>query len=508
MHNGLLQDGLAYGARRHPDKIFGSVDGEVVRYGALATWTDGIAQHLQSLGVVAGDRVALAGGNSLPWMAAAYAILKCGAIIVPVNDRYVADEVEHLLALTEPRVVLADEPRTAIVAETGLPVPVVALERLDDFRDGAAPGWSEVRVTSEAVAMVIFTSGSTARPKGAMMTHGNYLAKFFEMMMLDPRLGPDTRALMPLGLHSSPGLPWGILFTGLLGGSLYVTRKYRAEETLATLANEGIGFFIGAPMIYDQIARLPGFAEADLSALGFARCGGATLNPATHAAWLDKGVAVRALYGMTEMGGGSIIASEEEARIAPDSCGRGLALTRFRMLRGDGSECEPGEPGDIWLRGPGMMAGYWRDPEATAATIVDGWLRTGDVGAVDKQGYFRFVDRSKEIIKSGGFNISPTEIEAVLVDIEGVIEAAVFAVSDEKFGEVPFACLHVEVDITAELVVERCRGKLAGFKLPRYVQIDRAPLPRLANQKIDRRYLKGFYADTAVRPASVNPPRP
>lgn len=235
--NGLMHDGLAYGARRDPEKIFGSVDGETVSYAALARWSDGVGQHLQSLGVVPGDRVAVAGGNSLEWMAAAFGVLKCGAIIVPVNDRYVADEVGYLVDFTEPRVIVADGPRAAILREIGAKQPLIEMEELGRYRGGASPGWSEIRVSSDETAMIIFTSGSTARPKGAMMAHGNYLAKFLELMLLDKRLGPDTRALMPLGLHSSPGLPWGILFTATLGGTLHVTRKYRADETLRTLVD-------------------------------------------------------------------------------------------------------------------------------------------------------------------------------------------------------------------------------------------------------------------------------
>ncbi|MGJ3626951.1 AMP-binding protein [Sphingomonas sp. MMS24-JH45] len=147
----------------------------------------------------------------------------------------------------------------------------------------------------ERRALVMFTSGSTARPKGAMMTHGNYLAKFAEMRLLDGRLGSATRSLMPLGLHSSPGTPWGIFFTTTLGGTLYATRKYEAARVLRTLAGERIDFFLGVPMIYDQIAREPGFADADLSALTFARVGGATPTPEMLAAWRAKGVVVRQL---------------------------------------------------------------------------------------------------------------------------------------------------------------------------------------------------------------------
>lgn len=502
--NGLMHDGLTYGARRDPDKIFGSVDGETVSYGALARWSDGVAQHLMSLGVVEGDRVAVAGANSLEWMAAAFGVLKCGAVIVPVNDRYVADEVAYLVDFTEPRVIVADGPRAAILRDIGVAQPVVDMDMLAEFREGAKPDWVETRVSSDDVAMIIFTSGSTARPKGAMMAHGNYLAKFFEVTLLDKRLGPDTRALMPLGLHSSPGLPWGILFTATLGGTLFVTRKYRAEETLATLADKRITFFIGAPMIFDQIARLDDFAASDLSALSFARCGGATLSSATASAWRDKGVVVRALYGMTEVGGGSIIATEEEAIVAPDSCGRGLAFTRFRIVRPDGSDCAPSEPGDVLLSGPGMMRGYWRDPDATAATMRDGWLYTGDIGSVDDAGYFRFVDRSKEIIKSGGFNISPTEIEAVIADHVGVIEVAVFAVPDEKYGEVPCALICATGPIDEAALLDHCRDRLAGFKLPRHLIVDAKPLPRLSNQKLDRRTMKAVYAKPENRINSHN----
>lgn len=253
-------------------------------------------------------------------------------------------------------------------------------------------------------------------------------------------------------------------------------------------------------MIFDQIARLDDFAGADLSALGFARCGGATLSVATASAWQARGVVVRALYGMTEVGGGSIIATEEEALAAPDSCGRGLAFTRFRIVRADGTECAPGEPGDVLLSGPGMMLGYWRDPDATAATIRDGWLHTGDIGAVDDAGYFRFVDRSKEIIKSGGFNISPTEIEAVIADHPGVIEVAVFAVPDDKYGEVPCARICAAEAIDQAALLDHCRYRLAGFKLPKYLIVDAAPLPRLSNQKVDRRAIKAMYAAAENRP--------
>ena len=336
--NGLMHDGLAYWARRTPDKLAVVLDRrETLTYGELARWSDGIAEHLQQRGVGPEQNIGIAAANAIAWVAAAFAILKTGATIAPFNDRLLGEELAYLADYSEAPLIIADDTRAARLAEAGVTTPILALDDLDQYRGGASAGWSGVRVSSDTIAMIIFTSGSTARPKGAMMPHGNYLAKFMEMRMLDGRLGPDTRSLMPFGLHSSPGLPWGILFTTTLGGTLYCTAKYEAGATLDTLVGERITFFIGVPMVYDQVSRLPGFAGADLSALTFARIGGATPSSETLARWRDEGVIVRQLYGMTEVGGGSIIASEEEALAQPLACGRGLAFSRFRIVRDDGS---------------------------------------------------------------------------------------------------------------------------------------------------------------------------
>ncbi len=505
--NGLLHDGVTYWARRTPDKAAIVLDdASPLDYVTLDRWSDGVAVRLQAMGVVPGDRVGIAAANCVSWPVVAVAILKTGAIIAPFNDRLLGDELAYLAAYSDPRVIVADTARAALLDGAGVRIPILAFDALTSDRDGAPDGWAATRVDSTAVAMIIFTSGSTARPKGAMMTHGNYLAKFMEMRLLDARLGPDTRSLMPLGLHSSPGTPWGILFTTTLGGTLYATAKYQPARTLATLHDQRIDFFLGVPMIYEQIAREPGFADADLSALTFARVGGATPRPEMLAAWHAKGVVVRQLYGMTEVGGGSIIATEDEALARSASCGRGLAFSRFRIVRDDGSACAPDEPGHILLQGPGLMAGYWRDPDATAAALKDGWMHTGDIGAVDPDGYFTFLDRSKEMIKSGGFNVSPSEIEAVLMRLAGVDECAVFAVSDDRFAEVPCACVVTRSGIDADAIHRHCASLLAGFKLPRYVITLDTALPRLANEKIDRRALKRFYADAADRPPPIGKP--
>ncbi len=478
--NGLMHDGLAYWARRTPDKTIAMFDrAEAIGYADMARWSDGIAEHLAQLGIAAGDVVALAGANSIAWIAGAFGILKAGGIIAPFNDRLLGDEMAYLADYSQARLIIADAARSARLADAGVQTPTLAIESLGRFTQGAGRDWREVRVTSTDPAMIIFTSGSTARPKGAVMGHGNYLAKFMEMMLL--------------GLHSSPGLPWGILFTSTLGGTLHFTSKYDAENTLRTLVEHRINFFIGVPMIYDQISKLDAFGAADLSALTFARIGGATPEMETLERWRAAGVVVRQLYGMTEVGGGAIIASEDEALINPYSCGRGLAFSRFRIVRNDGTECDPGEPGHILLQGPGMMLGYWRDPDATAKALAGGWMHTGDIGTVDANGYFTFVDRAKEMIKSGGFNVSPAEIESVLMAHPSVSEAAVFGIKDPKFTEAPCACVYLSGPASPQDLIDHCASRLAGFKLPRHIIMLDGPLPRLANEKIDRVRIKSLY---------------
>lgn len=509
MRNGLLHDGVTYWARRTPDKLAAVMDDEAgITYAELDRWSDGIAVDLQGRGVVPGDRVSIAAANRIDWVPAAIGILKTGAIIAPFNDRLLADELAYLASYSSPRVIIADGPRAELLRRRGVAAEIVLLDDLAACRSGAPTGWSPVRVDSTATAMIIFTSGSTARPKGAMMPHGSYLAKYMEMRLLDERLGSATRALMPFGLHASPGTPWGILFSSTLGGTLHFMGRYSAERALSTLAGQRISFFIGVPMIYEQIGRLPGFDAADLSALTFARVGGAKSTPQMLDAWYRKGIAVRQLYGMTEVGGGSIIASEEEARARPGSCGRGLAYSRFRIVRDDGRDCAPDEPGLVLLQGPGMMSGYWEDLAATEAALRDGWMHTGDIGVIDDEGYFTFVDRSKEMIKSGGFNVSPSEIEAVILDLPGVREAAVFAVPDDRFAEAPCACVHAEDGVTPEQIFDHCRQRLAGFKLPRYIIPLDGPLPRLANEKVDRRRLKADYADASRLPEKLGTSSP
>ena len=500
MKHTYLHDGLEHWRKVAPEKIAVEMDLTAsLTYAELGDWSDGIARRLASEKVKPGDRVVLIGSNSLAFIASAFGILKAGATIVPLNDRFTGPELRYLIEFSEAAAVIADSPRYSLIAGLDMPVALIDLVEVERLRESGSCEWQEVDLPSDAIAMIVFTSGSTGTPKGVMLSHADHLGRYLEIMLFSPGLGPNTNAMMPMGIQAAPGTAWGYMFSSVIGGTFYFNSKYNAQITLTTLKEKRISFFNAVPLIYKEVSRLPEFSGADLSELTFARCGGARLPSETWQVWSDNGVTIRTLYGMSEIGGNALIATVDEAKRKPESCGKGMFFTRFRIVRPDGSECAPNEPGAVLLRGPGIMAGYWRNPEATAETVQDGWLHTGDIGLRDEDGEFFFVDRAKELVKCGGFNVSPQEIEDLLLEIDGINEVAVFAVADERYTEVPFALIYPSKALDKREIFAFCRGRLANYKLPRYIEFVDDPLPRLVRGKVDKQTLKKGYADAMVR---------
>ena len=495
-----LHDGLEHWRDVSPGKVAVEMDlTSAVTYSQLGNWSDAVARRLVAEGAQPGDRVVVVGSNSLALIASAFGILKAGAIIVPLNDRFTASELLHLIKFSGAAIIIADGPRHALVAGLDLPLPLISFDEVEGLRNVLCDRWPPVHLAADAIAMIVFTSGSTGSPKGVMLSHADHLGRFLEMMLFSPGLGPNTNAMMPMGIQAAPGTAWGYMFSSVIGGTFYFNSKYDAAKTLRTLVEKRIDFLNAVPLIYKEISRLPEFAESDLSNLTFARCGGSRLPGETWSAWSDNGVTIRTLYGMSEIGGNALIATVAEAKRKPESCGKGMFFTRFRIVRPDGTECNANEPGAVLLRGPGIMAGYWRDPVATDETIQDGWLHTGDIGLRDEDGEFFFVDRAKELVKCGGFNVSPQEIENLLLEIDGVDEVAVFAVADERYTEVPFALIFSSKPLEKSAVFAFCKVRLANYKLPRYIEFVDSPLPRLVRGKIDKQSLKMGYADAETR---------
>jgi fatty-acyl-CoA synthase len=251
------------------------------------------------------------------------------------------------------------------------------------------------------------------------------------------RTGGTTLLVLPLAF--TPGLVWGLSLSAILGTTLVVERSLDPVRAVDLIEQHKVGALFGVPMIFGAIASAPNFAAADLSSLTSAFTGGAPVPVPMLQAWATKGVKLRQIYGMTEAGGVATATLVRDAADHPDTCGTGSVFTEFRVVDAEGNDCPPGENGEIILRGPGMTPGYWNDAETTAQAIRDGWIRSGDLGTTTEDGRLKFVDRLKDLIITGGINVSPVEIEQVIAGIPGVAEVAVIRAKDEKFGETPAA---------------------------------------------------------------------
>jgi fatty-acyl-CoA synthase len=326
-----------------------------------------------------------------------------------------------------------------------------------------------------------------------MFTHRSTFNLIAEMAFAEPALRPGARMIYVLSLSGAPGLLWHFLHPLTRGMTQFFEKGFDPEVTLRRLTEEKIQVLSGVPVLFEQMMARPEFAEADLSALELVTVAAARVHVATLQAWLAKGVLIRQAYGMTELGGLSTINPPERALDHPEQIGRGTVFNRHRVVRPDGTDCDPGEPGEIVVSGPGVTPGYWRNEAAYAEAMRDGWFHSGDVGVRDEDGYFQIVDRLKDMIISGGYNIAPSEIEAVIADVVGVREVCVISADDAKFGEAAVAIVHGDDTVTAAAVAQACKDRLAGYKQPREIVLTPQPLERMASGKIPRRKIRDAY---------------
>jgi fatty-acyl-CoA synthase len=344
---------------------------------------------------------------------------------------------------------------------------------------------------ADDLAVLVYTSGTTAKPKGVEFTHRTTHAFIHEWGLMEPALRRGSGLVFVLSMSGAPGILWQVLLHPLTRGmTVHYERGFDAATTLSRLASGRVQVILGVPVVFERIADLAEFAEADLSGLELATVAGARVATPTLRRWLDRGVTLRQSYGMTELGGLSTINPATEAFRRPESVGRDGMFTRHRVVRSDGSDCPPGEAGEIVVQGPAVTPRYWRNPAATAEALRDGWFHTGDVGVRDADGYLRIVDRLKDMIITGGFNVAPSEVEAVIAELPGVEEVCVVSVDDPKFGEAPAAVISGAAPPTEQQVRQACQSRLASFKQPRLVVFTPEPLPRMASGKIARRVVR------------------
>ncbi len=478
----------------------------------LDAWSDRLAKALVAHGIGKGARVGIAMRNCPTWVDGYMAILKAGAIATLLNGWWEKDELRHALELTEPTLILADPPRARRVADAG-DWPVLSLdiekpigEALAPLLDGADEAAELPEITPDDDATILFTSGSTGESKGALSTHravttGVYAYATGLMVLKEILIGrgtppPSPRTLLSVPLFHVTGEVPVMLNSFVVGRGLVVMPKWDAGEALRLIEEENVTYFVGVPTMSLELMNHPDRGKYDLSTLTDITGGGAP-RPIAHVERLQKAFpnSQPALgYGLTETNAVGCANFWGTYAAKPASTGRPQVPFVEVAILGEGDRHLPAnERGEIAIRSAANITCYWRNPEATeAAFTADGFLRTGDVGYLDEDGYLFIVDRKKDIIIRGGENISAAEVEAALYGSPDVAEACVFGAPDVRLGEVPVAVIHARAgsSLDEEGVRAFLQGRLAAFKIPARMLFSADPLPRLGTGKIDRVELK------------------
>ena len=485
-----LSDALAWWARMRPEQPAIILHGESLPYGELKAWSDRVAAMLIAEGVRPGDRVAICSTNSLAYCALIMGIIRAGGIVSPVNFRYTAREIRELCEETGPRLTFAAPEFAQTVTSAGQYVHL--MQEIDDLRDGE-PADIRHDADPEAAVVIIATSGSTARPKGVVFTNRSMLAYAANWAMEGTESAVGARVISLAPLNTSAGFVQLMHYTSQ-GCTIYMEPTFDPDAILDLLVKEKINCFGAVPTFFEAISRCDAFEDADLSAITLATTGGARVSRQLLEAYKRKGIVIRQIYGQTEAGGNVTMMPAHLALAEPEKSGWGGIFMEIRVVREDGSDCEPGEHGEIIMRTPGMMREYWNNPEETARAIRNGWLYSGDLGMLDERGLLTFVDRLKDLIISGGLNIAAAEVERVVTEFPGIHEALAIAAPDPKFGETPFVVYHGPEEVDVKALIAHCNVNLSNYKVPRYVAYSSDPLPRLATGKLSKPAVRELYA--------------
>jgi len=474
-------------------------------YAQLADDVARLAGALAGLGVRAGDRVAYVGPNHPRFLQTGFACGLLGAALTPLNCHQTADQLAYIVADAGCRVVLAGDVADDLV--DGLRgraqgITFVAAEgarawcrSLDELLPVGVPDLPDLPVGSDDLCFLDYTSGTTGRPKGVMLTHGNVTWNSVNCAsVIDVRSGDVTLAIAPF--YRAGG--WGVILLPTLqhGGTVVLAPPFTPASALELIAKHRVTSLFGGPDLMEALAASPPWPRADLSSLRFVVSGGDTVPEPLIRTFLDRGVPFLQGYGLTEAGPLVTMLDAADALRKLGSAGVPPLFADVRVARPDLTDAEPGEHGEILVSGPGVMRGYWGRPEATEAALVQGWLHTGDVGTMDDDGYLYVTDRIKDLFMSCGEDVFPAEVERVLDEHPAVAEVAVVARADPKAGQVGVAFVVPAGGASADGVeLQRYSAeRLAPYQVPAVFVIV-PELPRTPAGKVARGRLRELAAE-------------
>jgi fatty-acyl-CoA synthase len=468
-------------------------------YADLDRRTNQLAAALAGMGIAKDDRVALLAPNCAEYFELQFACGRLGAIMLPLNWRLTVPELEYILGDATPRLLIHDKAFAAQAAE----LSKLCLEIDHDAPDSAyeralakaGPAPTPVPLTHDDIGMVMYTSGTTGHPKGAIITHGMVFWNCVNLG-IPALITPETVQLVVLPLFHTGGLNCYANPVLHAGGTLLIMRAFDPGQALDYLSDPkfGITHFFAVPAPYQFMMQHPKFADADLSRLRIAGVGGAPCALSILQTWTGRGVPLVQGWGMTETSPAGTMLDAADAIRKLGSAGKAMMHTAIRIVDDEGNDVAPGGIGELLIKGPNITPGYWNKPDATKSSFTDGWLHTGDAARQDEEGFVYIVDRWKDMYISGGENVYPAEVENVLFQLPEVADAAIIGVPDERWGEVGKAIIVRKPDRQLEEgdVIQHCLKNLAKFKVPQSVTFVEA-LPRNATGKVLKRELRAQF---------------
>lgn len=439
----------------------------------------------QQHNIRAGDRVAALALNEIEYLILFFALSRLGATLVPVNYRLTKPEVQYILQDCQPKLTLVQKE----FADAAGDLNKFEFESYADIIWNWKGRYTDFQSTEESCALIIYTSGTTGFPKGAMLSHEML---FWNSVNTSLRLNitQTDRAVIFLPLFHTGA--WNVLTTPFFhrGAMITLIKKFDAEQILKLTEQDKCSLIFGVPTTMDMMARSDLFAKADLQSVRYAIVGGEPMPVQLIENWHQKGVAIRQGYGLTEFGPNVFSLNEEDSIRKIGSIGFPNFYIDAKVVDDQGNECAADQVGELILKGPMCMIGYWNNPKATEQTIRNGWLLTGDLVRKDAEGYFYVVGRKKEMYKSGGENVYPAELEKVIRKFKGIREVAVIGVADDKWGEVGKAFYSTEGNsaLDEEQLKQFLSENLAKFKIPKHF-VHMPDLPKGDSGKILKKNL-------------------
>ena len=526
---------IAIGSLEWANREYIVYQDERITFGANFKAAAHLAKKLRDeFGVKKGDRVAVVMRNYPQWPVAFFAPLLIGAIATPLNSWWTGEELEYGLADSGAKVAIVDpeklerirdylpklpQLKTVIVARGGddeAAPAIVSLEKLI----GPAKSWAslpdiaapDADVGPDDDATIMYTSGTTGRPKGALATHRAIISNVFNGMscqarhflrqgqpppVRDPKVDPQRVALLAIPFFHATGA-FSNLVPAIMNADKIVTMyKWDPGDALEIIQREKITTIGGVPAIAWQVLEHPDRDKYDLSSIAIVGYGGAPSAPALVATIkkrFPEAIPSNG-WGMTETCAASCVNFGKDYEGRPDSCGAPSVAMDFKIVGGNGASLGPNQVGELWVKGPNNCKLYWNKPEATAKTYVDGWVVTGDVGYMDEEGFVFLTDRAKDMLIRGGENIYSIEVENALYEHPAVMDAAIVGIPHKVLGEEVGAVVQIkpDMDVTQDALRNFVAQKIAGFKVPVEIQIQRDPLPRNANGKIMKNELRARF---------------